>query len=152
MQVYRIARDKYANNLSASGVGARWNPDDTFVLYTSEARSLATLEVLVNTNRVSLLRSYKLMCISAHIKKGDIQTIEASDLPKDWRGQGSYKLLRQLGAEWYYNQKKMVLKVPSAIIPQESNYILNYRHPDFSSKVSLSEVENFVWDERLIKS
>jgi len=152
MFTFRIARDKYSKNLSASGVGARWNPDDAFVIYTSEARSLATLEVLVNTNRVSLLRSYKLMCIDMNIKKGDIQTIDSRELPKNWRGQGSYKLLRQLGSEWYYNQKKLILKVPSAIIPQESNYIINTRHPDFTAKVKLGAVEDFVWDQRLIKS
>jgi len=152
MQLFRITRDKYSKSLTASGVGARWNSDDVFVIYTSGTRSLATLEVLVNTNRVALLRSYKLMCLDLDAKSKDIHTVNERDLPKNWRGQGAYKTLRSLGNEWYYSKKKLVLKVPSAVIPQEHNFIINTRHPDFFDKLSLSHTEEFIWDKRLINS
>lgn len=149
MRVYRIARDKYANNLNASGLAGRWNADDNFVLYTSESRSLATLEVLVNSNRVGLLKSFKLMSIDLDVKSKEILTVKVEDLPKNWRGQGAYRALREIGVQWYQKGKHLALKVPSAVIPAESNYIINTKHPDFIKKVNLSQVESFVWDERL---
>jgi len=61
----------------------------------------------------------------------------------------SYPQLQQLGSEWYQSNKSLILKVPSAVIPMEYNYIINTRHPDFQNNVTLVRTEDYFWDERL---
>jgi len=58
--------------------------------------------------------------------------------------------LQEIGSQWYNAMEFLVLKVPSAVIEQEYNYVINTRHPDFSKLVRLKAVEDFVWDRRLL--
>jgi len=143
MIVYRICREKFSGSLFASGIAARWNLDEQFVLYTSSSRSLAALELLVNSSRVDFLVKYKVMVIEIDVKKSAIQKVDLDKLPENWRGQGAYKVLKQIGSDWYRDAKKLVLQVPSAVITKEFNYVVNTRHPDFVERVSLAEVEKF---------
>jgi len=150
MLVYRIARQKYANDLHASGYGARWNKAEQFVIYTASSRSLAALEVLVNTSKAMLLQQYHVMEIELEITNKHIETIKLSTLPKDWQQLGNYQMLKNLGSEWYLKNKKLALKVPSAIVPQEFNFVINSKHKDFNDKVSLRHSTPFIWDNRLV--
>ena len=62
----------------------------------------------------------------------------------------TYSDLQKRGSDWYTNKKSLVLKVPSAVIPQEYNYIINAAHQDYKDKVSLVRTEDYFWDDRLI--
>lgn len=77
------------------------------------------------------------------------EQILLADLPLHWRTMFGYRLLQRLGSDWYLSQRSLVLKVPSAVIPQEHNYIINTSHPDFKDHVSLVRTENYFWDDRL---
>ena len=71
-------------------------------------------------------------------------------LPGHWRSMTAYPELQQIGSNWYKSKRSLVLKVSSAVIPKEYNYIINTNHPDFSSKVSLVRTEDYFWDDRLL--
>jgi len=90
------------------------------------------------------------MSIEVDTTEKQILKIEAADLGDNWRTTGSYETLRQIGSEWYTKRKQLVLQVPSAVIPQEYNFVINTSHQDFEKKVSLLKTEDFLWDERLI--
>jgi RES domain-containing protein len=128
MEVYRIARDKYAKALTASGVANRWNYDQEWVIYTACNRALSTLELVVHRSAIKPAFNYQVMVISISDEPRLITEITEKDLPKN---------------------RSLVLKVPSAVLPSESNYMINTRHPDYK-KVKLLRLENFFWDERLL--
>jgi len=149
MEVFRISSEKYARSLTASGVSNRWNKDKQFVIYTGQSRSLSTLESVVHTNSMPTLKSV-VMVISIADADDLYSSIHLKDLPPNWKDLAAYPLLQDLGSDWYVRNKSLVLKVPSAIIPQEFNYVINLNHPDFSPKtVSLVRTESYFWEKRL---
>lgn len=148
MEVYRIAQTKYSTLLNASGREGRWNEDGQFVIYTSASRSLATLEKLVAFGGVHPKEKYAMMVIQV----SDLSTIDSislNDLPAEWQSVGAYHQLHGLTSVWYSSQPTLLLKVPSAIIPQESNFIINTKHPDFPGKIRILQTEKYFWDQRL---
>lgn len=73
-----------------------------------------------------------------------------NDLPANWRSLAAYSEMQAIGSDWYSRQSSLVLKVPSAIIPFEHNYIINAEHPDFNKKIGLVRTEDYFWDSRLL--
>jgi RES domain-containing protein len=80
----------------------------------------------------------------------EITRIRPSDLPRDWRSLPRPRALADLGSHWAVARKTAVLAVPSAIIPQELNYLLNPLHPHFK-RVRIGRPEPFSFDPRLWK-
>ena len=146
MLLYRIVRKIYAFDLSASGFRSRWNEDGQYVIYTSDSRALACLENLVHRSHSGRHDLFRLMVISVPDDLA-ILNIAESRLPEDWKGEFCKRCL-QTGSDWYIRNEIPILKVPSTIIPDEWNYILNTKHPDFT-KIILERTEEFVFDERL---
>jgi len=150
MEVFRITRESLANNLNASGRANRWNMDDQFTIYTGSSRSLSTLELIVHKNAIHSALIYKVMIISIADEDDIFTTVPQDSLPKNWRSMSAYPELQQLGSKWYQANQSLILKVPSAVITKEYNYIINTKHPDFASKVSLVRTEDYFWDDRLL--
>lgn len=150
MEVYRISVAKYADDLFASGRPARWNAANEFVLYSASSRSLAALEMLVRRNMLSSAIRYKILTIDIKDSGNALTLVNPKDLPKTWRTTSAYKTLRRIGSEWYGEKSSLILGVPSAVIPQEYNYIINTYHPDFNKMVKLAKTEDFIWDNRLV--
>lgn len=148
--VYNIRKAKYADALIASGASNRWNKKDEFVIYTGSSRALSVLELLVHRAYIRIDESYRIMKISLKVKEEDIEEVKLKKLPSDWQPIHAYGVLQEIGSSWYREMKKPILKVPSAIVQREFNYLLNTRHLDFSQKVKIKEVEEFSWDDRLI--
>lgn len=149
MEVFRISRESFSKKLVASGRANRWNLDDQFVIYSGSSRSLSSLELIVHQNSVSPVFKYKVMIISIADEESLFTPVLQKYLPKNWRSMMHYPQLQQIGSDWYKNNTSLVLKVPSAVIPKEYNYLINSQHPDFSQKVSLVRTEDYFWDERL---
>lgn len=148
MQVYNLRKSKYADQLSASGVANRWNRMEQFVIYTGQSRSLSILESLVHQKSTEIDQSFKMMVIHMEIGTNDI--LDVRDLlPHHWSKLESYKLTQEIGAKWYIEKKSLILRVPSVIVPQESNYIIHTKHPSFHKKINLLKIENYSWDTRL---
>lgn len=148
MDVFKICKEKYSKSLVASGVPNRWNKKDEFVIYTGGSRAISTLETVVHRSGINFSIPYNLLTISIN-DKTQIKEINIKDLPSNWQTIEAYVELQEIGSKWYNSLESLVLKVPSAIITQEHNYIINTKHPEFTN-IILENVEDFVWDKRLL--
>lgn len=149
MELYRISHKGYSKVLSSSGAANRWNLDGEYVIYTGSTRSLSTLELVVHRNSIKKLPHYEVMIISIADDEDLIEHVLIKTLPSNWRSFESYYKLQKIGSDWYREQRSLVLKVPSAVISMEYNYIINTKHPLFLEKVSLVRNEAYFFDERL---
>ncbi|RYF64892.1 MAG: RES domain-containing protein [Cytophagaceae bacterium] len=150
MEVFRISKHTHATGLSASGSANRWNLKGQYVLYAGSSRSLASLELVVHRGAIEPLTTYKVMVISLPDDDYLVRQISSKELSPDWRRVAGYPALQRLGSAWYVAQETLVLKVPSAVIPYEYNYLINTEHPDFSRHVQLVRTEEYFWDDRLL--
>ena len=148
MLIYRICRAEFATNLNASGFAGRWNMDGQWVIYASATRSLAALELLANRSGSGLSSPYRVMAID--VPSTSIRIVSTEMLSSNWRLFSGYGRLQEVGAEWYRRMDLLLLRVPSVLVPQEFNYLIHTKHPDFGSSVRLMGVEDFNWDGRLI--
>lgn len=150
MEVFRISSELYSSTLATSGSANRWNLKGQQVLYTGSSRSLSTLELIVHTGAVKPLINYKVMIISIADDDYLTKQIQLNDLPAHWRSLAAYSALQTIGSDWYNARTSLILKVPSAVIPLEYNFIINTEHPDFPHNVSLVRSEDYFWDSRLL--
>lgn len=97
----------------------------------------STLELLVHGNSINIRSQYKVMVISIADHDSFVTQVTTGQLPKNWRKLEAYRELQQIGSDWYNSRTSLLLKVPSAIVPMEFNYVINYKHPDFHQNVSL---------------
>ncbi len=146
MIVYRICKEEYSKKLTASGFPARWNNKGVFVIYAAESRSLACLENLVHRSGEGNNALYKVMLIQIpdNIKSEIISEI---NLKAGWQKIENYPYCRKIASKWLQHLKTPLLKVPSVIIKNEFNYIINTAHPDFK-KIKIFGVEDFAFDNR----
>lgn len=149
MEVFKICREEYSKSLKASGAANRWNVRGQYVIYTGFHRSLSTLEMVVHRGAIMPSEKYKVMVISLADDDTILSRVHPNHLPENWRTLAAYSVLQEIGSKWYSSQNSLVLKVPSAVIPYENNYILNTEHPDFSKCVQLVRTEDYFWDTRL---
>jgi len=150
MIVYRITTEKYSKNLSSSGAPNRWNNEGEQVIYSAESRSLASLEMVVHRASIKPTLKYKVLVIDIDIPKSQISKIDIGKLPINWRSISAYSYLQEMGSDWYLKKKKLLLQIPSSIIPQEKNYIINVKHDLFEEKVKILDIETYFWDKRLL--
>ena len=147
MEVYRITLTEYSEQLTAPGTEGRWNSRGKFVIYTAGSIALACLENLVHRNSEGLKSLFSVLSIDipTTIK---IKTIHEAELPKGWLKIHAVSITRRLGNEWLASPGSAVLKVPSAIIAGEYNYLLNPTHPQFK-KITILKRQPFEFDNRL---
>jgi len=148
MIIYRICHSLYSDDLSGTGAklyGARWNTKGTPMLYTAEHISLAVLELLVHSQFKHFSISLDLITIQlpASFKAAEISV---KKIKPGWEKDAGYSQF--IGDEFVRNKQDLVLKVPSAIIQEENNFLVNPLHPDFK-KVKIIETRSFKTDERL---
>ncbi len=146
MLVYRITLERFAT-LQASGIEARWNSHGVKVLYTAASRALACLENVVHRSGEGLNDLFQTMVIEIPNTER-IEKIKPTDLPKNWQQFDHEHICRYLGDDWFYRQESLVLQVPSVIIPNEFNYLINTQHRNFK-KVKLKAIEPFLFDTRI---
>ncbi|ASS49506.1 MAG: hypothetical protein A3D31_02685 [Candidatus Fluviicola riflensis] len=150
MELFRISSAEYSTQLIASGAANRWNKKGEFVIYAGGSRSLSTLESVVHRSFIKPDVLFKVMIISVPDSDHLVKTISTTDLPKNWRQFEAYSRLQEIGSNWCNSKETLILKVPSAVIPQEYNYVINTEHPDFRGNVKLVRTESYFWDERLL--
>jgi RES domain-containing protein len=152
MKVYRISRQKHAKDLSGTGAklnGGRWNSKGRAALYAAENISLAKLEVAVHLDFDIIPDSYCLIEIELpdHLK---IKIVEVDELPENWNAIPYLQSTQKLGDSILDQNEVVAFKIPSAVIPQEFNYILNPNHAVFKT-IKISNIESFSFDQRLFK-
>lgn len=151
MELYRIAQEKYAEDLSGNGArlfGGRWNSEGQFALYTSFTRSLALLETLAHTP-AKLLQAKTYLLITLFIPDTTvIQSIEAKKLSHGWNDVEISPFTQKTGDQFLIAKKNMALAVPSVLIPEELNYVLNPLHADFK-KLKIVNTRRIRFDNRV---
>jgi RES domain-containing protein len=147
MIVYRITLAKYAGGLHASGNPARWNSKDVKVIYTAASRALACLENVVHRTSRGLQENFRTLVIEIPGNL-EIDMIDKKDLTPGWHSFSSIPYTQRIGDEWVKAATAAILQVPSVIIPEEHNYILNPLHKDFAT-IKLLRSEPFEFDGRL---
>ena len=147
MEIYRIVKEQYADTLFASRRANRWNVKGEKVIYTAATRSLACLENVVHSSGESLLDQFTIMVI--HVPDElDMDFVARSQLPHDWFRHARHRACQLLGSQWYASQHSPVLKVPSAIVHQEYNFVLHAEHPAYG-EIKIIERRPFAFDPRI---
>ena len=153
MQLFRIAQEKFANDLSGNGaklfVGC-WNSEGLPVVYAASYRSLALLETLAHTP-AKILNSRSFILVTLDIPDNNFIKIEVNDLPADWDVPDIRPFTQKTGDQFLKSQKKLALSVPSVLMPEENNYIINPMHPDFR-KVKIIDQRRILFDKRAVSN
>jgi RES domain-containing protein len=153
VQVWRLTTRKYAatafSGIGNRRVGSRWVPEGRLAIYTSENLSTAVLETLVHIDPNHFRDNF--VCIKAEVPDNiTMDEVSLADLPDDWQRRFEDSELQQVGAQWIDRGSSAVLIVPSAVVPQERNVIINPQHEDFG-KIVLSPAEPYLFDTRLLR-
>ncbi len=147
---WRLAKPKHARSAftgeGARLFGGRWNSLGVPVVYTAESQSLAALELLVHLDSPALLDEYDL--IEVQIDPTLILSLDLHEYPRNWRDTPSPSRLQEIGDAWIAAAKSVALRVPSSLVPSESNFLLNPKHPDFA-QVHIGKPFPFRYDARL---
>lgn len=153
MRVYRIEREKYLKT-TLKGIGAaltegfRWNSLSTYLVYTSESRALATLEIAVHLDMsedVPTDRYYVEIDIPDSV---EILELLHEDLPQGWDSKPPSLESQYIGDDFVSQNSAAVLKVPSSIVPLAFNYLINPQHPD-AGKISVVSKIPLIFDQRI---
>jgi RES domain-containing protein len=141
-------KDKAYSGDGARVHGGRWNSKGVAVVYTADSLALASIEMIVNLPAPKLLQKY--VRISAQIDLDLISDLSEVELPEDWNSRPISPSTRAIGDRWVKKQSSAVLKVPSIVVPDEYNYLLNPTHPDFA-KIKIGKPTIYYFDPRLTK-
>ncbi|MBS1919058.1 MAG: RES family NAD+ phosphorylase [Bacteroidetes bacterium] len=151
MELYRIAQEKYADDLSGNGArifGGRWNSEGLFALYTSSSRSLSLLEILAHTPAKMLkMRTYVLITLwlPDNVR---MEALDKNKLSSGWDAPDTRLLTKKLGDKFLRNRSSLLLTVPSVLMPEENNYLVNTVHPDMK-KLKINFKRRIYFDARL---
>lgn len=148
MIIYRLAMERFSMDMSGTGaklMGGRWNSKGVPVLYTTENISLSVLEILVNTERQHIPQTYQLLKLNIP-DSVSYTTILKVKLKEQWKD--DFEHTQWIGNEFLKQNKILILKVPSAVVDEEYNFLFNPGHPDFK-KLKILSVNKFSFDKRL---
>lgn len=149
MRVWRIARERY-DPLSGEGArlyGGRWSSPGRPVVYTAGHAALAVLEALVWTDPEDVPDDLRLYEIEIEGRPRPA-VVRGEDLPSDWTAVGS-AACRALGDRWLAEGRKLALRVPSAVLPEEGNLLINPLHPA-AKDLRVVDSRPFRFDVRLL--
>lgn len=152
MRVWRICRQPRAGSALA-GLGGlyaagRWHHKGQPVVYTSATPSLAALEVLVHVDAALAPNDERLLEIDVPSDLA-VERCQPETITAEWSTYPAPEELQDFGSEWLASLRTAVLQVPSAVMPVESNFILNPGHPEFS-RISVVRDLPFSFDSRLL--
>lgn len=151
MIVYRIDRrvkrkHDLLSGIGAEKVGGRWNRMGTKAVYTSQNISLAYFEVVMHLDITEDLPNDRII---AHIEiPDDLRIIEEKKLPSNWNSFPYNNKTQEIFTKFCKDQKAAVLKVPSAIVKTEVNYVINPLHPE-ANRIKVLKTERITFDHRL---
>jgi RES domain-containing protein len=149
MKLFRISKCNFIEDLSGTGAalyGGRWNSKGVYVLYTASTVSLALLETIVH---MPGLPKASFCQLQIEMPENSITEISEKQLPPKWNAYPPPSALQKIGNAFIKKGEFLALRIPSAIVPEEFNYLLNPAHPDFK-KIKLTAKKTLSFDERLI--
>jgi len=147
---WRIVKAKLAatafDGEGARRFGGRWNSKGTAMVYTAGSQALAVLELLVHLEDSDLLKHYRLIPVT--FDEAMVKALGPGSLPGNWKRRPTPASVRALGDAWIAAGESVVLRVPSVVVPGESNYLLNPLHPGFA-KLVIGKPQPYRFDPRL---
>ncbi|MBC7399116.1 MAG: RES family NAD+ phosphorylase [Mucilaginibacter sp.] len=149
MILYRLVRSVYADDLSGNGArlyGGRWNSEGKAMVYLASSRSLAVLEALAHLNPTNMPDDYSMITIEA---PDSINELNLNILPENWKEYPEQNILQLVGNRFLFKNEKLLLKVPSALVEEEFNYLMNPIH-NLAPSVKIVTKKPFSFDERLL--
>lgn len=150
MFVWRLCREEYADlsGIGASLYGGRWNSSGHSVTYTASSLALALVEIIPGLRKNSVPKGFVSLYISINntVSKREITLDE---FPRNWEKEKTQNWFIETGDQWIQDKKELLLVVPSVIIPEEKNILINPHHPEIE-KVEIKTIKPFRVDPRFI--
>jgi RES domain-containing protein len=148
---WRITKAQHAprafDGEGARLAGGRWNKIGIPMIYTADSLALAALEILVHLPASELLKR-KFLRIPVRFDSRLVKSLNLNDLPEDWDILPPPDSTQTIGTEWALKKESILYKVPSTIIREEFNYLINPLHPDVK-KLSIGNAQKFAFDPRI---
>ena len=148
MDVWRVGKAKHANDLSGAGAaiaGGRWNEIDVPALYLGMTPAICCLEAFVNTSGPPTVQ---MKLTRVEIPDDAELYLEPIELPKGWDSKPADRASMDFGTRWLRSNSHLGLIIPSAVLPQERNIVINPKHPA-ASRIRVLEVHDFFYDPRM---
>jgi RES domain-containing protein len=144
MVLWRISRHRDLSGMGGLRAGGRWHYAGQPVVYLTENPASALLEVCVHTAGNNIPPEFTLL----RIEGPEIETpaIAESDLAEGW--QTRFEISRSLGTEWLRKRAAVLLRLPSAIVPETTNFLFNPLHPD-AGLFKITEALEYPLDRRI---
>ena len=150
MKLFTVRSRKHLNPLTASGYAGRWNKEEQMVIYTAESRSLASLEWLISRGGRLLSDDFVLITLEFQsFSDQDIYNVTPEQLPIRWRDLAAYSSLQQIGSVWYSQMRESILSVPSALVPEERNFVLHVPRIGMELNDHIVDVQTVNWLGRI---
>lgn len=153
--VWRIGVDTplyQADDLSGAGAkttGGRWNAPGTAMAYASESRALTCLETIVHLNAGGLpLNRYLVAVTIPDDVWGAARIADPAGLPIGWDAAPAGQVSIGFGTDWVRAGASALLIVPSAIVPEERNILINPAHAD-AKRIGAMKQRRWLYDPRL---
>lgn len=152
MRVYRLSSKAHRatafNGEGARLAGGRWNHKGKRVVYCSESRALAAMELFVNLD--PSLAPPELVFIAVDVPEDMITVVKLADLPSNWNDYPAPDDVKDVGTEWIAKKASAALVVPSVVMPEERNLLLNPEHADIG-RIKIGKPIKFTFDGRMWK-
>lgn len=155
IEAWRLASPEHGGTvgdmLSGEGArryGGRWNTPGRRAVYLGGSLALASMELLVHLKAPAVLEAYRKLRV--RIPRALVAAVSECDLPADWAAPRMHPGTQEMGDRWLRSRASAVLRVPSAVVIGEVNYIANPRHPDFG-RIDAGTIRGFRFDARVLK-
>jgi RES domain-containing protein len=152
MKLYRLSKRKYADQFNGKGAAKsnnRWNSKGTEVIYTAESRALAMAEVAVHLTIATLPKDFVMITIDVP-NDLSIETINIDTLDTNWNMNLPSSNTKKIGDRFIDTTQVCILKVPSAVVQGDFNYLINPHHKDFK-KIKIVNITDFPFDRRIFQ-
>lgn len=148
---FRLVKRKFADKAfagqGAKRHGGRWNSKGYAMVYASDTIALAALELLVHLGRQEVLAHY--VVFRLELRDQQVLRLDRASLPPDWRDDPPPPSTALIGDEWLTSGASLALAVPSVIVPEQDNFLLNPKHPEFQEVAERATTDRFEFDPRL---
>jgi RES domain-containing protein len=156
VRLWRIGVDTpnyQAHDLSGKGAevsGGRWNRPGTPLVYTSTTRALACLETVVHLGAGSLPLNRYLVAIELPQALWDAAAVLDPATLVGWDAEPAGQASLAWGEAWVRGNSSLLARVPSVIVPEEHNVLINPRHPD-AGQLQAVKQRRWLYDARLLR-
>ena len=144
MVLWRISRHRDLSGIGGLKAAGRWHHAGRPIVYLAESPAAALLEVCVHTSANDVPPEFTLLKIEG--PGSNVLSVIMDELPEGWRTRP--EVTRDLGSAWLARNQSVLLRIPSALVPETTNYLLNPSHPR-AAEFRVAEAIPYPFDMRL---